>query len=87
MKNDSVIIEIVCPATSRTYDFVICTQMNIRDVIEKVSDEIMEFEVNKSLFTVVNLLELFSDFYKSSLNKNLKIYDYNIKSGCRLMLV
>ncbi len=87
MKNDSVIIEISCPATSRAYDFVICRQMKISDVIEKVSDEIMEFEVNKSLFTDVNLLELFSEFYKSSLDKSLKIYDYNIKSGCRLMLV
>ncbi len=87
MNNDTVLVEIICPYTFRTYDFVLYKHMKTGDIIEKIKDEITNFESNDNLFSSKINLQIFSDRYDYPLDVGEEISHYGIMSGDKLMLV
>lgn len=87
MNKNSVIVEVICPCVSRTYDFVLCKEMTIQSVIDGILDEISEYESDNKLFSKRSKLDLVSERYDYPLESSRKLEDYGIKSGDRLMLI
>ncbi len=87
MNRNRIIAEVSCPATSRTYDFIIYTQMTVCQAIENISRQIMDYEGNDIMFDDISSLDLFSSEFSLPLDKHMLISECNIRSGSRLMLV
>ena len=87
MNRNHILTEIICPATSRIYDFYIYKHMTISQAIEKIAIQIMEYEGNDIIFNDISLLDLFSSEFSLPLDKNMLVENCDIRSGSRLMLV
>ncbi len=87
MSRDHILVEVLCPATSRSYDFIIYKRMTVCQAIDKIAGQIKEFEGNDIIFDDTSSLDLFSSEYSLPLDKELIIENCNIKSGSSLMIV
>lgn len=84
---DKVLVEIVCPATSKQYDFWISKKMKVNSVIEKVAVDIMQFELNNSLFDLQKMIVLYFYENRTLLCPERTIEESGVSSGCRLMII
>lgn len=87
MKNKTVIIDIICPSNGKTYDFSADEKLTVSQAAQIAAKQIMEFENNYDLFHDLSEVILFSQIYDGPLNPEYKLRDYNIKTGCSLMII
>lgn len=83
---DKVLIEVVCPATSRRYEFWLARKMTVGQAALRMARDIMLYESNDGLFDEENL---FLYFYENRvlLDQKHTIGQAGLRSGCRLYLV
>jgi len=82
-----ILIEIICAATSKNYDFWIPSKMNILQVIDRIATEITQFELNETLLGKKDDLVLYSYEQSVFLNDEQTMSEAGIKSGDRLLLI
>lgn len=87
MDNKTILAEVICPAVSKTYDFIIDSTLTVGEAVERIADEIRRAERIDILFSEIESVSLFSSEYRYPLNAAMKICDCGIMSGSRLMLV
>lgn len=87
MKKDQILAEVICPLTSRTYDFVISRSLIISDLAEKICSEISEREGNSISLWSPEDTDIFSSEYALPLDREKTLADYGIISGCSLMII
>lgn len=84
---DKVLVEIVCPATSKEYDFWISKKMKVKNAIEKIAADIMQYELNDKLFDLEKMVVLYFYEHRTLLNRELTMEQSGVCSGCRLMII
>ena len=84
---DKILLEIVCPATSKHYDFWISKKMKIGVAKNKIISEIREYEKNESLFETENKVMLFCENEKVLQDENRTVEQSGVQSGDCLMLI
>lgn len=87
MKKDQILAEVICPLTSRTYDFVISRSILIGDLAEKICSEITEKEGNSISLGDSENTDIFSSEHTLPLDRKKTLADYGISSGCSLMII
>ena len=82
-----LLIQVFCPALSKSYDFWIPAAMKGSQAIEQLCDDICVFENNRDLFADRSGLLLYSDLGQKPLPPGLTLAQAGVKSGDRLALV
>ena len=86
---NDVLVEVVCIATIKKYEFWLPKKGLIVDAIKKIAEEIMLFENNDSIYSgeAMNDLVLVVASTGDILNKSYTINDSGIMSGDKLIVV
>lgn len=86
---NDVLVEVYCEATLKGYEFWIPRTALIKDVIQKIAEEIMIYESNDGLFQgeQLGLLVLMNQRTGVLMNRDYTVTESGIKSGDRLILV
>lgn len=84
---DKVLVEVICPATSKSYDFWIARQMTAGQAAARIAEDIMLHEMNDELFPDKDRIFLYFYENRALLNKEYTIEQSGVRSGCRLMVV
>lgn len=87
MKKDQILAEVICPLTSRTYDFIISSSMLIGDLAEKICIEISAREGKSISLGDHENKDIFSSEHTLPLDRKKTLADYGISSGCSLMII
>lgn len=83
---DKVLIEIICAATEKKYDFLLPTQMSVKMALNKIMDQIMIFEENNELFIEKEYI-LIEKENKDVLNESFTLEQAGISGGNCLILI
>jgi|GEM_PF-777871 len=84
---DKVLIEIQCPAASRSYDFWAPKTMKVARLLERAIREIEQYEDNAELFDTDRVNALFHIGRQTLLNPKLTVTEAGIASGDALILI
>lgn len=84
---DRLLVEIVCAATIKKYDFWIPKRMKIQEVIARLMEEIEAFEGNTELFERHGNEMLIHYERQLALNPDYTMEQSGIVNGQRLMLI
>lgn len=84
---DKVLIEIVCAATEKTYDFLLPQQMKVKTALRKIMEQIMIFEENGELFSEEKEYLLVEKERQEVLNEEFTLEQAGISGGNRLILI
>lgn len=84
---DKIIVEMKCPASSKSYEFRISKRLSVSEGMEKIISEIRGFEQNEKIFSMDNELSIFCARLNSILNLNMTFAENGVKSGDTLMII
>ena len=84
---DKVLVEVICPATAKSYDFWIAKQAVVKNVARRIAEDIMLFEMNMELFDLEKDLYFFFYENRELMNEVYTIQQSGIKSGCKLLIL
>lgn len=84
---NQILVEVFCPATSKTYDFWIPKKMLVGSAVEKLSEEICAFESNERLFGPRDEVLLCSRGTRMTLPRNDSLEACGVKSGDKLAIL
>ena len=86
---NDVLVEVVSIATIKKYEFWLPKSGVIKDVIQKIAEEIMIYENNDNLYDerVINNLVLVMESTGDTLNKSYTVCESGIMGGEKLILV
>ncbi len=84
---EKIIVEIKCPATSKSYEFRISKKLSVAEGMKKIISEIRGLEHNEALFTANDDISIFSVRGNNVLNKKMTFSENGVKSGDTLMIL
>lgn len=84
---EKIIVEIICPAVSKSYDFRISKRLSVSEGIAKIAEEIREAEHNKGMFQNKETISMFHANSKTVLNSDMSFSENGVKSGDVLMII
>ncbi len=84
---EKIIVEIKCPATSKSYEFRISKKLSVAEGMKKIISEIRGLEHNEAIFTANNDISIFSIRENNILNENMTFSENGVKSGDTLMIL
>ncbi len=84
---EKIIVEIKCPATSKSYEFRISKKLSVAEGMKKIISEIRGLEHNEALFTANDDISIFSVRGNNVLNKKMTFSENGVKSGDALMIL
>ncbi|MBO5608981.1 MAG: hypothetical protein J5929_01215 [Eubacterium sp.] len=86
---NDILVEIVCIATIKKYEFWIPKKGLIKDVIKKIADDIMIFENNDNIYdeNSINKLVLVTEMTGDVLNSNYSVSESGVMGGDKLILI
>lgn len=84
---DEVLVEIICPATSKTYDFWLAKKMTVEQAAIRAAKDIMLYELNERLFDMEKPLFLYLYENRVLLKHTHTVEHSGVRSGCRLILL
>lgn len=82
-----MLINVFCPAASKSYDFWIPEKMKVEAAIALLCDDISAFENNAGLFAGRDSLLLYSYLEQKTLPREQTLAETGVKSGDRIALV
>lgn len=82
---NSVLVEIICPATGRVYDCWIAKGLRVLDVTLQLIGVIRKIEGDINLFSLEKAIQLFSET-GVCLNPNFTVKQAGVTSGSKLLL-
>ncbi len=86
MERTKINVEVICPAVSGRYDFVIDRQMTAGEAAEKIARQIREYEKADVLFSGGRVL-LYSSGSRLPLAPSVPLEKYGVTGGSRLMII
>lgn len=84
---NKILVEIICPATQKNYDFLLPEKMTVRIAIEKVRAEIIEYEQNEELFPEAKEMMLWNVDSREILPRESTLEQAGIYGGNRLFFL
>ena len=82
-----ILIEVVCAATAKSYEFLLPAQMSDGVARKKIIEQIIAYEENEDLFQGTETI-LFCDMeQKEVLNEKFTLEESGIYGGNRLILI
>ncbi|ALU13049.1 secretion system protein YukD [Eubacterium limosum] len=84
---NKILVEIICAATAKSYDFWIPKKMPVSLIIEKIVADICLFEVNDALFDDEKGIYLYSYEQGLFLNRAQTLLEAGVKAGDRLLII
>lgn len=87
MGGRKILVEVRCPATSKSYEFILPGKMTVKTVIRKMTEEILFHENNMELFPEDSSLMLWDYDRKEALNKEYSLEQSGIYGGNILYLL
>lgn len=84
---DKVLVEVVCAATEKKYDFLLPGQMKAGTAMKKIMDQIMLYEANAELFTQKAEYLLIEQDTEEVLNDDYTLEQAGITGGNTLILI
>ena len=82
-----ILIEVVCAATAKSYEFLLPAQMSVGVARKKIIEQIIAYEENEDLFQGTETI-LFCDMeQKEILNEKFTVEESGIYGGNRLILI
>ena len=84
---NKILVEIICSATAKSYDFWIPKKMPVSLIIEKIVADICLFEVNDALFDAEKGIYLYSYEQGVFLNQTQTLLEAGVKAGDRLLII
>ncbi|MCD7730550.1 MAG: hypothetical protein LUI05_03520 [Oscillospiraceae bacterium] len=79
-------VEIICPSTSRSYDFKVSPEMRAGDMKKNIISDICLFEGLNNLWDDIDKLKLFRDD-GSIISDNESMASAGIRNGSRIMII
>lgn len=86
MKNKKITVDVLCPSVSGKYDFEIDSGLTAGEAAGRIAEQIREYENAEFLFRSGEIL-LYSTCTRLPLDPLVKLEDYGITSGSRLMII
>lgn len=80
-----ITVEIICPATSRNYDYKLPVKMKAGDIKKQVIEDIRIFEGITALFENENDIHLYSE--EGCISDDLTPEYAGVRNGDRIMLI
>lgn len=87
MKNRKITVEVLCPALSGKYDFVMDADITAGEAAREISEKIIRFERVDGLSFENGDTYLFTDVSQLPLDPDMSLSECGICSGSRLMLI
>lgn len=87
MDNHTINVEVICPAVSRKYDFVLRCSMTSGEAALRIAEHIKSAEHIEFLFSDEKIPQLFEQKYRLPLNPDITLEEYGIKSGSTIMII
>lgn len=87
MNVNTVTAEVICPASSGTYDFIIDCRLKISELINIFTEQIRIYEKNKLLFSGKYNPRLYCSELRLPLDPEMTLEEYGVRNGCRLMII
>lgn len=84
---EKIIVEIRCPALSKSYEFRISKRLSVGEGMEKIISEIRGIEQNEMIFSKDTSLSLFCKRLNCILNTGMTFAENGVKSGDILMII
>lgn len=84
---EKIILEIKCPATSKSYEFRISKKLLVAEGMRKIISEIREIEHNEAMFPSNKDISIFSIRENNILNGKMTFSENGVKSGDTLMIL
>lgn len=84
---EKILVEIIAPATSARYDFSISKKFRIREAMQKLIEEISQYEKAEALFPDSENIFLYEAKTEKVLNRNDTFEEAGVKSGDVLMII
>lgn len=84
---DKIIVEMKCPASSKSYEFRISKRLSVSEGMKKIISEIRGFEQNEKIFSMDSELSIFCARLNSILNSDMTFEENGVKSGDMLMII
>lgn len=84
---NKILVEIICSATAKSYDFWIPKKMPVSLIIEKIVADICLFEVNDALFDEEKGIYLYGYEQGLFLNRAQTLLEAGVKTGDRLLII
>ena len=84
---DKVLVEVVCAATEKKYDFLLPGQMKAGTALKKIMEQIMLYEANAELFTQKAEYLLIEQDTEAVLNDDYTLEQAGITGGNTLILI
>lgn len=84
---DKILVEVLCAATGKKYDFLLPGQMRVRTALRKIMEQIRRFEENEELFPGEKNCFLAEKDHKEILNEDFTLEQAGVLGGNRLILL
>lgn len=84
---DKILLEVICLATSKNYEFWVSKQMEVRTVKMKLIEQISQFEKNQDLFQNPEEIFMFKKEDNRLLEEGLSMEQMAVKSGDQIVLI
>jgi hypothetical protein len=84
---EEVLVDVYCPATAKSYEFLVPKTMNAKNCLKGMAEGIMGFESNSELFDLEEDVFLYDYDSRSVVNEGHTITEAGIKSGAKLMIL
>jgi hypothetical protein len=84
---EEVLVEVSCPATAKSYEFLIPKEMHAGAAMKRIAADIMGFEANDALFDSGDEVILYDYDSRSVVNQEYTVLEAGIKSGAKLMIL
>lgn len=84
---DKLLIEVICPATSKTYDFWVSKKLDVKTGRKKIMQEIVAFEASNIIFSNKDTVFAFSEDIDGVIDDNVTFEQAGLKSGDKIMLI
>lgn len=84
---DKILIEVSCPATSKKYDFWISKKLPVRQMKQKLIQEIGAFEKNNMLFSDAENIILYKKELEKVIHETGTVEEAGITSGTCILII
>lgn len=84
---DKILLEVICMATSKKYEFWVSKQMEVGKVKVRLMEQISQYEKNQQLFQNPEEIFMFKKECNRLLEESLTIDQMQMKSGDQIVLI
>lgn len=81
-----IVVDVICPSTSRSYDYKLPSKMKAADIKKRIIEDIRTYENIPELFKNEEKVGIFGETAKL-IPDDMSLEEAGIKSGSRIMII